>query len=73
MCQAPDGVIQMRSPGQIWVSFQPRVCLVETLPGERLHAITVCAAGLIVFLLLMALIRVVYNAGRGTVRADGSG
>ncbi|MBG6091073.1 hypothetical protein [Actinomadura viridis] len=47
--------------------------MVETLPGERLHAITVCAAGLIVFLLLMALIRVVYNAGRGTVRADGSG
>ncbi|MFF5263910.1 hypothetical protein ACFY4C_33710 [Actinomadura viridis] len=42
-------------------------------PLGRLHAITVCAAGVIVLGLLMALIRVAYNARRGTVRADGTG
>jgi hypothetical protein len=29
MCQPPDGVVQMRSPGQGWVSVQPGDCFVR--------------------------------------------
>jgi hypothetical protein len=37
MCQSPERVIQMSSPGHGWASSQPGVCLVRWHRGARLH------------------------------------